>query len=245
VASWAQDSAFFDQGTHQGFQLWTVPKTGTYRIQAYGAQGGNASGGYPGGLGARLRGDFELAKGDQVTIVVGQRGRSSTNGGGGGGSFVWQDGRGNPPMLVAGGGGGAAYYRNDSVNDAVAAENAPSSDCSGSGTNGQGGPYHYSNAGAGAGWLSDGAGGSYGGDSDTLRGADWSSYDGGFGGGGSGDSNVNQGSGGGGGYSGGSSGCNYRDAGAGGGSYNAGANPSNASAARTGHGQVEIQFLGG
>ena len=43
----------------QGIQEWTVPATTTYTIDAYGANGGGGSG-YLGGLGARIKGDFDL-----------------------------------------------------------------------------------------------------------------------------------------------------------------------------------------
>src|SRR5262245_52105398 len=42
-----------------GIQSWTVPTTGGYYIDAYGAQGG----GTYGGLGARIKGDFTLTAG--------------------------------------------------------------------------------------------------------------------------------------------------------------------------------------
>ena len=54
---WEGDTDFFNVQT-QGIQEWTVPANGTYRIEAYGSQGGGSSG----GLGARMRGDFELAE---------------------------------------------------------------------------------------------------------------------------------------------------------------------------------------
>ena len=53
---WEGDTDFFNVQT-QGIQEWTVPANGTYRIEAYGAQGGGSSG----GLGTRMRGDFNLS----------------------------------------------------------------------------------------------------------------------------------------------------------------------------------------
>ncbi|HNY01974.1 MAG TPA: glycine rich domain-containing protein [Bacteroidales bacterium] len=104
----------------QGVQSWTVPLTGSYRIEAWGA-GGGAN--YPtqrvrGGYGARIAGTFSLTAGQVIKIVVGQRGTDgaednyssatapqSCGGSGGGGSFVTLSD--NTPLIVAGGGGGA------------------------------------------------------------------------------------------------------------------------------------------
>ena len=101
-----------------GIQLWTIPLTGKYVIEAVGASGANGScsrvncsGWTLGGLGASITGTFELAEGDQLKILVGQEGgKPSANfadlpGGGGGGTFVTKDGD-TLPLVVAGGGGG-------------------------------------------------------------------------------------------------------------------------------------------
>jgi len=89
---------------------WTVPLTGTYRIEAWGAQGGHGRNGtYTGGLGARMRGDFSLTAGTVLKILVGgQGGTGSYVGGGGGGTFVVNNAD-NSPYIVAGGGGGGGY----------------------------------------------------------------------------------------------------------------------------------------
>jgi len=99
-----------------GFQEWVVPGTNTYRIVAFGAQGGTGAtsptfrgGGGAGGLGARMQGDFNLNMGDTLVIVAGQRGtdgigNGNCGGGGGGGTFVWR--KSNGALLVAAGGGG-------------------------------------------------------------------------------------------------------------------------------------------
>lgn len=88
-----------------GIQYWTVPHTGTYRIEAAGAQGGYiATLSSHGGLGARAVAQVVLEEGDVLEILVGQSGflGGTTEAGGGGGSFVVRDGQ---PLLVAGGGG--------------------------------------------------------------------------------------------------------------------------------------------
>ena len=42
----------------QGIQSWTVPISGPYRIEAFGAKGGNHFNGTFGGNGAKIQGDF-------------------------------------------------------------------------------------------------------------------------------------------------------------------------------------------
>ncbi len=88
--------------TGSGIQEWTVPASGNYTIEAFGAQGGDV-----GGLGARMSGEFALTGGQVIQIVVGQEGgtNNNTHGSGGGGSFVVLA-VGTTPLVVAGGGGG-------------------------------------------------------------------------------------------------------------------------------------------
>ena len=88
----------------QGIQEWTVPFSGMFTIQAWGAQGGDGEE-MASGLGADVKGDFLLSKGETLKILVGQLGGTkSEGGGGGGGTFVVRTG--DVPLLVAGGGGG-------------------------------------------------------------------------------------------------------------------------------------------
>lgn len=107
--------------SQDGIQLWTIPHTGTYKIETWGAQGGanyhtqRVRGGY----GAYMSGEFELTKGETLRILVGQRGLDGTTddfascptnqkqgagGSGGGGTFVVKSD--NTPLIIAGGGGG-------------------------------------------------------------------------------------------------------------------------------------------
>ena len=61
----------------QGIQEWTVPSTGTYTIEAWGAMGGvgiNSAA----GLGARMRSDFTLTQGTVLKILVGQKPAASS-----------------------------------------------------------------------------------------------------------------------------------------------------------------------
>ena len=94
-----------------GIQYWTVPYTGKYKIEAIGAAGGYDSHWHSAqyrGRGARMTGTFNLSKGEEVQIVVGQEGGINRNGegstGGGGGTFVVRGS--NTPLIIAGGGGG-------------------------------------------------------------------------------------------------------------------------------------------
>ena len=54
--SWENNTDYFNVPSDAGIQNWTVPTTGTYTIEAWGAQGGRSNEGY----GARMRGDFVL-----------------------------------------------------------------------------------------------------------------------------------------------------------------------------------------
>jgi len=87
--------------TTRGFQLWKVPETGTYRITAYGAKGGEEStsaGSYNNtpGNGAYVRADIALTLNTQVVFIVGQKPPQSTDnyrsGSGGGATWVLKDG---------------------------------------------------------------------------------------------------------------------------------------------------------
>ena len=254
-----------------GIQIWTVPSSGLYSIEALGAQGGGSNG----GLGASITGEFFLNGGDVLHIVVGQQGLedpASPNGvGGGGGSFVVK-----APALaigdilvIAGGGGGAASTIHPD-RDASATNNGNDGLVDGGvanpngagGTAGSGGEKSVTGCsldrgGGGGGFLTDGGdvcqtpGAGDGGDS-FLNGADGGTSSGagstgGFGGGGATWSTGFRGSGGGGGYSGGGAGQINSNtpghAGGGGGSYNIGLNPTNIGGFNSGNGEVVISPL--
>lgn len=259
--AWKNDTQYFN--TSSGYQLWTVPATGTYRIEVWGAQGGQPRvSGESGGLGARMRGDFNLIEGDVLNIVVGQQGQSAGYTAGGGGATFVANGavRSSATLLIAAGGGGGGGNSGGPGRPGVTSQNgSPSQGYGGgsgvSGTNGNGGS--GSNGGwgeSGAGFLSNSSSSksswSTNRDSNSIlsyrngaRGAaPWVgnvnsscvSAGGGFGGAGGGGCN---GGGGGGGYSGGGGG------GAGSGSFNNGTNESNSSGIKVGDGQVTITLL--
>ena len=257
----------------QGIQEWTVPATGTYKIEAWGATAGNARPNID-GLGRKISGEIALTQGTVLSVVVGQQGLETTQttnsnwkSGGGGASWVYSV---NTPYIIGGGGGGAGQASQKS--DAPFNSNFHSGTCYWvttavqTNTNvGQGGPAGgviqsgLATGAGGGGWLSDGT------ESTTNRqnlydnrgrgkpgnfiGGTASNYNahGGFGGGAAGVDNTGAG-GGGGGYTGGPGGDGYVSsqwgAGGGGSCYY----PNNALnvtdlGTNTGMGQVVITFL--
>ena len=241
----------------QGIQLWTVPTSGNYQINAIGAGGGGARG----GNGASITGTFNLTSGTILKIVVGQTGTQVLEGstnyryGGGGGSFVTNSA--NVPYVVAGGGGGAAitggsylpaYGGNGSTNPnpGVTTGGAAGSGTTGCGGQGQGGA-GFDNNGSGVNaalsFTNNAVGGGSGADQcvSTIGGSPF----GGFGGGGAG----GNGGGAGGGYYGGTGGDSTNiggqfDSGDGGGSYNNGTSQTNVVANnRNAHGSVTITLI--
>ena len=97
-----------------GIQIWSVPVTGRYIIEAFGASVANGtdlnqSKWRIGGLGAKMEGTFTLAKGTKLKILIDQEGHRSADfsdrpGSGGGGTFVTL--LDDTPLIIAGGGGG-------------------------------------------------------------------------------------------------------------------------------------------
>lgn len=247
---WVNNTAFFNVVT-QGIQLWTVPKTGTYTVAAYGA--GSSSG----GNGAYAQGNFSLTQGQKLRILVGQQGALSSSpcgysmSAGGGGTFVIKEtGSANSDILLIAGGGGGVGSQNGTNWHGVTASTGQSGTGGGAGGSGGGGGATgggcVTGAAGGGGFTGNGGGLSFtnGGTGQTANGAT-----GGFGGGGGTGSYCG---GGGGGYSGGGGGglaacsCSYLGNGGGGGSYNNGTSQINYSgdlvAARP-HGQVTITLL--
>ena len=250
---------------------WTVPAgVCSITVEAWGAQGGGALGGYQGGLGARMRGDFQVYPGMTLDILVGQQGINGVNSGdqsggtGGGGTFV-VDAATDTPLVVAGGGGGAMYYSSATLpgGPGLTTPNGAAGtglNAGAGGTNGNGGvTFIWSgwHSGTGAGGFSgNGVGTTTGSTSYGTPNNPGTSYlnggaggiggssgrNGGFGGGGS----SGFSGGGGGGYSGGGSGGFQAPlgsySGGGGGSYNVGSNQSNSSGVRSGNGQVVITW---
>ena len=248
--TWSGNTSFFN--VVSGIQKWTSPKSGTYRITCIGARGGPAQADFP-GYGASMRGDFTLATGDIISILVGRKGSAqfyidqNYSGGGGGGSFVW---KGVDDLLICAGGGGgtgyASYASKAGENASTGTSGTANRDGSGAGgTNGSGGVGFVDathGTGGGGGWLSSG-GGTKGGGGILSNGGTGGGANGGFGGGGG--SSTYWGGGGGGGYSGGGAWASnsVRPGGGGGGSYNIGLNQVNTAGVGTGGGLVTITWL--
>jgi len=250
ATSWTQNQSYLNVVT-QGFQLWTVPTTGSYTIQAAGAAGGFPSA--SNGLGNIISSTFTFTQGQKLQVIVGQNGIKGTSSGhgGGGGSFVIQE---DGTLILAASGGGGNNQASGSVGLGICGESGTSGTKDGGGqgtggTNGNGGSMvggftsSYGNGGCGAGVLSNGGyvtagvaalhgkggssyangflGGSKGGIGYTFPGGD-GGFGGGGGGGGGNDSRAC--CGGGGGYSGGAGGIPVSQfhGGGGGGSYSTG-----------------------
>jgi hypothetical protein len=265
--SWANQ--YIQSTSQQGIFLWTVPETATYRIEAHGARGGTTGdagvsyfGYYDGGYGARMRGDFSLTQGDQLKMLVGQRGHETSHSqdgrsvsSGGGGSFVVRPN--NSILVIAGGGGGSASnsWSQHRGQNGTTGQNGTNSTGGGGqpGTNGQG-ANGDTTGGPAAGFFGDGSTPSGTPSSDRAlsfqnggRGGraarSWGGGEvwGGFGGGGGGGGLAG---GGGGGYSGGAGGqWSSQQGGGGGGSLNNGATQSNSAGSRNGDGLIVIQKL--
>ena len=238
-----------------------MPLSGSYVIKAWGASGaeGRQSGDVsaaarPGGIGAYMKGTFNLTRGTNLTILVGQKGSSGTlgrsplPGGGGGGTFVTS--LSNAPLIVAGGGGGGVA-RSESMHEGDPGQTTGNGSREG-GSNGSGGdiyeqgfPSNTFESGAGGGLNGDGksarvaeggkgfVNGGKGGDSPVGS-------NGGFGGGGAGFLYAGAG----GGYSGGGV---LKDGvkviAGGGGSFNSGANPMKKKGVMKGDGKVIITLV--
>jgi hypothetical protein len=218
-----------------GIQLWTVPASGTYRIEALGASGSMGNRGSLGGQGAQVSGDFQLTKGEVVRILVGQMGHitgyitsDGVSGGGGGGSFVVRGESGvqdDQVLLIAAGGGGG----NDAAYQSSARPGMPGNGTldGGDGITMHGGGYRgpWPSSTYGYSFALGGVGGTY-----SRNGT--SSY-GGFGGGAAADDSIS----GGGGWRGGDKSGNPAY------SKNNGTNQSNANGVNSGHGKVTITKL--
>lgn len=243
----------------QGIQEWTVPTSGNYAIEVYGARGGGN-----GGYGAYVYGEFSLNSGQTLKILVGQMGLAAPNqvgNGGGGGSYVVDVT--NTPLIIAGGGGGTAHNESNGSYNLIGGSTATDGNigqyagAGAGGTNGNGGFESYStgngtdNGGGGGGFLTNGgsSGSSFGGAS-FLNGGQGGNSTGGFGGGGGSNlfiygcgSSPHGGSGGGGYSGGGAGGDNCNGAGGGGGSYNIGLNPTSIAAFNSTDGLVVITSM--
>ncbi|AJD93421.1 hypothetical protein JMA_41030 (plasmid) [Jeotgalibacillus malaysiensis] len=216
-----------------------IPRSGKYKIETWGAEGGRGTGGYVAGKGAYAVSVLNLNENDWLKVLAGQQGlnNGSSVGSGGGGSFVAK--ADNTPIAVAGGGGGAYSnsYSGNYYHGQPTRQVAQFSPYTQSQPEGQGGFAGYSGwvypstSGAGGGFYGDGMANSYSGGGSAgyafVNGGGTgkgyaSGVHGGFGGGGG----TNYVGGGGGGYTGGHAGTGHTGSyhtGGGGGSYFTGA----------------------
>ena len=106
------------ESNRQGIQIWTVPKTGYYKFDVYGAGGNDPSnndlGGYISGYSRNLSGYVYLTINEKIHIACGQNGEYIVAGGGmvggHGGTFVIKED--DTPLIITGGASGALnhYY---------------------------------------------------------------------------------------------------------------------------------------
>jgi hypothetical protein len=202
-----------------GIQNFTVPATGMYRVELYGASGGTNA--LYSGYGAYAAGDVSLTAGSVVQVLVGQMGSNhapSNSDGGGGGSFVVT---GGTLLFAAGGGGGAAQSsvlgQNAQTVTAVVNGAASQFGSSGASYSVNGTNFTYGTYTTVAQAFTNGGNGQGGGQAGGWPGIGYG--DGGFGGGGSSCSCSTGGGGGGGGFIGGGGGACCYTSGYGGSSY--------------------------
>ena len=244
-----------------GIQYWTVSSSGTYLIEAWGAEGasGTTNGYSNAALGAYSSGEVFLTAGSRLKILVGQsadgvaQGNGNAGGGGGGGTFVALDD--DTPIIVAGGGAGTGANQNiiePTWSPGQASQNGGVSSYNGSNaTIGYGGFAGY-DGGGGGGFYGDGVSSSvgYGGNAFVNGGRGGEFYlvntfahygFGGFGGGGG----AGHAGGGGGGYTGGNGTGQYGNGSwaGGGGSFSSGSNQIMQSGVGAGDGLVVIDKL--
>ncbi len=237
---WLNQTEYYDV-TSTGIQMFTVPKDGTYQIQAYGAVGGQGYSGCIGGNGAVMTGSFTLTKNQKLWICVGQIGGTWVNqynaGGGGGASYVsvGDSLSTSSALIVAGGGGGGGTTTYFGYSPGYGAPTTNNGDTPGT--------YYgnsYAQPGASFSFNSSGYAGTFplGFKNGATGGSGLYNCRGGFGGGGD---TYHSGAGGGG-YSGGATGIYYYSTpnGGGGGSINNGTNQSNTGSSNNGVGRVVI-----
>jgi len=224
TTSWASNTTYLNTSYFTGYFKWMVPFTGTYSLDAYGA-----SGGYNGNGGNRAYGQFILASGSLLTIVLGQKGNSGSGAGGwyaggGGGATTVSSGTTTSneiPLIVAGGGGGYSNGTNyggdlpSTTTSYTSGAGVAGTNYGGNGTSAGGG--FDGSGGGGSSWRSGGVG--------PAPGYPANNY-GGFGGGGAGGGNPG---GGGGGFKGGfagdpTGGGAYNRSGGSGANFNSGTN---------------------
>lgn len=156
------------------YQTFVVPETGRYKLEVWGAQGGNHSANAHGGYGGYSYGTINLNKGTTIYIYVGSQGQS-VNGnaayssyafGGGGGACAWSSESSYSTIGGAGGGtsgGPATTYKGSSQSNgtggSISSPGTTGTITALSGSFGQGGSASSSSGGGGGGgWYGGSAG---------------------------------------------------------------------------------------
>lgn len=159
-------------------QLFITPVSGWYRIELYGAKGGDDL--HPGGYGVSVTGEMHFSAGEQIYVYVGAPGTSlctgtgagyngggntgvtGASGGGGGATDIrlkggaWNDSTGmKTRIMVAAGGGGGGLYSNGGIGGALVGGNGTGAT---GGTQTNGGSY-AAGFGTGGATVQDGGGG--------------------------------------------------------------------------------------
>jgi hypothetical protein len=224
-------NAFSENGVYEFYYTgnvveFTVPTSGTYKIEAWGAMGGGGTT-LMGPKGAYSKSFVLFSKDERIKILVGEKGYPGNNNGNnvycGGGTFI---AKGNTPLCVAGGGGSLTYYAYSTIQSHACGQSAQLSANFGYGqaTLKMGGVAAYGSGGGG--FEGNGADGTYfgkgsysfiNGGARQTSGTSYAAY-GGFGGGASNHGNCGQAVGGGG-YTGGGGSSDGSVQGGGGGSY--------------------------
>jgi hypothetical protein len=226
-------NAFSEDGVYEftytgNIVEFTVPTSGTYKIEAWGAMGGGGSG-LEGPKGAYSKSFVLLSKDERIKILVGEKGYPGSSsyiycGGGGGGTFI---AKGNTPLCVAGGGGSLTENARSPIAAHACGQSSQLSASFGYGQatlkmggkgigSGGGGGFEGNGEGGSNNWGKGGNSFINGGARQTS-GTSYGTY-GGFGGGASNHGHCG-GSAGGGGYTGGSATNTWSTQGGGGGSY--------------------------
>jgi hypothetical protein len=229
-------NAFSENGVYEFYYTgsiveFTVPTSGTYKMEAWGAMGGGGTT-LIGPKGAYSKSFVMLNKDERIKILVGEKGYPGYNngnsiycGGGGGGTFIAKD---RTPLCVAGGGGSLTHDAYSTIQSHSCGQSTQLSASFGTGqaTLKMGGVATSSTSGGGGGFEGNGGDGYWGrggysfinGGARQTSGTSYGTPYGGFGGGASNHGNCGEAAGGGG-YTGGSGSSSWNTQGGGGGSY--------------------------
>lgn len=108
---WLNNTTYYDvNATFRGYQLWTVPASGSYQFQVRGASSGV---GGTKGAAALITATLNLNQNDKIWIICGQRAATNPEVGEGGSWVVLSNAgtiAGSTALIVAGGAGDYSFY---------------------------------------------------------------------------------------------------------------------------------------